>query len=249
VYLLLVMAAAAVLAQVADGRRLSGEQQQQQRRQQQQQQQQQRQVMPKHRNRSQLLVQDVQLVQQLLTQELLQLLQGNVLLVNNQCLDSSNSADNALHQAHCHGPAITAQSLLLLLPRHVVELLTTACIGCCCCCCCCCCCSYQARAGRMHCGHLRAAAQYNHRLQHLRWRRRQCTHLPWLHTRWFTRGSLPALHIEHDALESSSHEPSVHILPESDCGVIMIEVDLEQNPELPLLTVHGDVGIHKVSGA
>jgi hypothetical protein len=65
-------------------------------------------------------------------------------------------------------------------------------------------------------------------------------------TRWFRRGSLPLLHIEHDALESSSHEPSVHILPESECGVITIEVDLEQNPELPLLTVHGDLGIHKV---
>jgi hypothetical protein len=36
----------------------------------------------------------------------------------------------------------------------------------------------------------------------------------------------------------------VHILPENECGVITIEVDLEQNPELPLLTVHGDVGIH-----
>jgi hypothetical protein len=68
-------------------------------------------------------------------------------------------------------------------------------------------------------------------------------------TRVFARGRLAALHIEHDEMESSSHEPSVHILPESECGVITIEVDLEQNPELPLLTVHGDVGIHTVGCA
>uniref|UniRef100_A0A383V6R1 Uncharacterized protein n=1 Tax=Tetradesmus obliquus TaxID=3088 RepID=A0A383V6R1_TETOB len=64
-------------------------------------------------------------------------------------------------------------------------------------------------------------------------------------SRWFTRGALPALTIEHDQLETAKHEPSVHILPESDCGVITIEVDLALNPQLPLLTVHGDVGIHK----